>query len=98
MASNFKILLSRNKQKLHLKLMGNFDGSSAYELINTIKHHCGKNGKIVVHTGGLAVIHPFGLSVFHKNWAISKKESRSITFAGKHGSTLAPPGSGLQES
>ena len=41
MASNFQLLSYRNKDSLHLQLYGDFDGNSAYELINTLK----KNGK-----------------------------------------------------
>ena len=41
MASNFRLLSYRNKDSLHLQLYGDFDGNSAYELINTLK----KNGK-----------------------------------------------------
>ena len=41
MASNFQLLSYRNKDSLHLQLYGDFDGNSAYELINTLK----RNGK-----------------------------------------------------
>ena len=37
MASNFQLLSYRNKDSLHLQLYGDFDGNSAYELINTLK-------------------------------------------------------------
>jgi hypothetical protein len=37
MAENFQILVRRNSENLHLKLMGDFDGISAYELIDTLK-------------------------------------------------------------
>jgi len=42
MALNFKIICHKNSENLHLKLMGDFDGSSAYELINTLKKYNGK--------------------------------------------------------
>ena len=41
MASNFQLLSYRNKNSLHLQLYGDFDGNSAFELINTLK----KNGR-----------------------------------------------------
>ncbi|MFC1811398.1 hypothetical protein ACFL03_01775 [Thermodesulfobacteriota bacterium] len=91
----FKISFYRNKANLNLKLMGVFDGSSAYELINTLKEHYGKVGKIVIHTCGLAYIHPFGLKVFHKKWSELKNISYGITFTGKHRYKIAPPGSNL---
>ena len=38
MASNFQLLSYRNKNSLHLQLLYcDFDGNSAYELINTLK-------------------------------------------------------------
>jgi anti-anti-sigma regulatory factor len=39
MASNFQIYSLKTKNSLHLKLAGDFDGSSAYELINTLTEH-----------------------------------------------------------
>ena len=36
MASNFKILVHRNSDSLHLKLVGDFDGTSAHELLNSL--------------------------------------------------------------
>ena len=41
MASNFQLLSYRNKDSLHLQLYGDFDGNSAFELINMLK----KNGR-----------------------------------------------------
>ena len=37
MASNFRILKHQNGDNLHLKLAGNFDGTSAWEVFNTLK-------------------------------------------------------------
>ena len=39
MASNFQIYSFKTRDSLHLKLAGDFDGSSAYELINTLAEH-----------------------------------------------------------
>lgn len=92
MASNFRIFIHRSNGNLQVKLTGDFDGSSAFELINVLKEHSGKAGKIVINTGGLASIHPFGLGVFQNNYSI-KKLSRALTFTGKYGSFIAPQGS-----
>jgi len=72
--------------------MGDFDGSSAFELINIIKEHYGKVGKVVINTDGLSSTHPFGLGVFQKNCLINKL-SRGLLFTGKYGNSLAPQGS-----
>jgi len=94
MASNFRIFLHRNSNNLHLKLFGEFDGSSAHELINILKANQSKVGKFFIHTCSLSSIHPFGLGVFRKNCAVNKL-SRSLTFTGEHGDTMAPAGSNL---
>ncbi|MBW2247665.1 MAG: peptidylprolyl isomerase, partial [Deltaproteobacteria bacterium] len=71
-----------------------FDGSSAYELINTLKKYNGNAGKVFVDTCSLLSVHPFGLDVFQKNCAV-KKLSRVLTFTGEYGNRLAPHGSVL---
>ena len=43
MASNFKISVHRNSDSLDLKLMGDFDGTSACELLNVMMEKCGWN-------------------------------------------------------
>jgi len=91
MALNFRIITHQNNGGLQLKLIGDFDGSSAFELINVLKEHCGTVGQVVINTGGLSSIHPFGRSVFQKNCPI-KKLSRGLTFTGKYGDTIAPQG------
>ena len=91
MATNFKIFIHRNSDHLHFRLMGEFDGSSAFELINTLKAHYGEAGNVVINTCGLSSIHPFGLVVFQKNWPISNL-SCGLKFTGKYGDTIAPQG------
>ena len=89
MALNFKIICHKNSENLHLKLMGDFDGSSAYELVNTLKKYHGNARKVFVDTCALLSVHPFGLDVFQKNISI-KILSHGLTFTGKYGDTIAP--------
>ncbi|MFC1811387.1 hypothetical protein ACFL03_01720 [Thermodesulfobacteriota bacterium] len=91
MASIFKIFIYRDNGSLHLKLRGDFDGSSACELINVLKAHYDRADKVVINTCGLSSIHPFGLSVFQKNCPF-KKPSHDLTFTGKYGNTIALQG------
>lgn len=92
MASNFRIFLHQNSDSLHVKLSGDFDGSSAHELINAIKNHNGNARNIYVHTSSLSYLHPFGLEVFKKNLK-ADNSNHSLTFTGEHGTKLAPEGS-----
>ena len=64
MASNFKILIHKSSESLHLKLTGDFDGTSAHELLNTIKDYGAGMNKIFIHTNGLRGIFPFGKTVW----------------------------------
>jgi len=88
MASNFRIFCHQNSDNLHLKLMGDFDGSSAYELINTLNKYNGNARKVIVDTCSLLSLHPFGLDVFQKNFSI-KRLSHGLTFTGKYGDLIA---------
>jgi len=63
-AYNFRILLNQNSESLHLNLTGDFDGSSAHALLNTIKRYSRKTNRVFIHTGGLIDVHPFGRAVF----------------------------------
>lgn len=92
MASNFKIFCHQNSDSLHLRLMGEFDGSSAHKLINTLTKYHEKTGKFFIHTCALSSIHPFGLEVFRNNTSI-KKLSQSMIFTGEYGASIAPQGS-----
>jgi anti-anti-sigma regulatory factor len=92
MAPNFKIFSHKNSDNLHLKLMGDFDGSSAYELIHTLEKYHDNTGRVFIHTCALSSVHPFGLNIFQKNNSI-KKLSQSLTFTGEYGATIAPQGS-----
>jgi len=90
MAQNFKIHIHRNSETLHLKIMGDFDGSSAYELLNVLKINCHGASRVFIHTNCLQDIHPFGCNVFHNNLDMLKGKSIPIVFTGENASQLAP--------
>ncbi|WP_373501040.1 hypothetical protein [Desulfococcus sp.] len=95
MAANFRIVSQKNRGDLHIRLTGDFDGSSACELVNALEACDESGGKIVIDTCGLLSIHPFGKGVFQKYCAV-KKLPLNITFTGKYGSTIKPqPGLSL---
>ena len=95
MASNFKILIHKNSESLHLKLMGDFDGTSANELLDTMKGYGSRMKKIFIHTSGLRGIYPFGKTVFQNNFSSKNDLSASVIFTGDHANHLAPGESGI---
>ena len=85
MASNFQIYSFKTRDSLHLKLAGDFDGSSAYELINTLTEHGKGFYEIFIDINDLKLIHPFGRDVFQKNLRSSSKLYRNLVFIGRNG-------------
>jgi hypothetical protein len=65
-APNFRIIASKNGNGLDLELIGDFDGTSAFELINVLKECPADNIKIFIHSGGLKNVFPFGKELFFK--------------------------------
>ena len=90
MASNFKILVFKTKNSLHLKLSGDFDGSSAHELTNTLKSFRKDFHEIFVDTNDLKTFHPFGNEVFQKNLNGIKKQLSNLIFVGANKHKIAP--------
>jgi hypothetical protein len=89
MAANFRILIHRSSESLHLKLVGDFDGTSAYEAINAMQEN-GRAHRIFIHTAGLKEIHPFGKAIFEKNLSMFKKHKIELIFTGEHASQFVP--------
>ena len=84
MASNFKIYSFKTSDSLHLKLTGDFDGSSAYELINTLADYGKGIYDIFINTNDLKSVHPFGRQVFQKQFSALRKQFNGITFVGRN--------------
>jgi anti-anti-sigma regulatory factor len=90
MASNFQIHSYKTKDSLHLKLNGDFDGSSAYELINLLNEAGSSFWEIFINTNGLKTIHPFARSVFEKNFSTLNKKNSNLIFIGENGNKISP--------
>jgi hypothetical protein len=90
MASNFKILVHRKSDKLHLTLEGDFDGTSACELLNLLEEECSGAGKVLIDTAGLKEIYPFGRDTFQNNLYLLKSQRICLAFTGKNATQIAP--------
>ena len=90
MASNFKISAHRNSGNLYLKLVGDFDGTSACELLNVMKKECQGAERVFIDTSGLVKIYPFGHDTFQNNLYVLKDRSIRLVFTGKNATEMAP--------
>lgn len=84
MASNFQIFSYKTKDSLHLKLSGDFDGSSAHELINKLLENGADCYQIFIDTNDLRTIHPFGGNVFKNKFGSLKKQLGQLFFIGQN--------------
>lgn len=84
MASNFKLITYQKKDRLHLKLRGDFDGSTAFELVNVLRENGVGFHSIIIDTNDLTSIHSFGRDVFEKNIRRLKNRYLRLIFVGKY--------------
>jgi len=82
MALNFGITISKGRSNFQLKLEGDFDATSAYELIYAIKKLPEDTVMIYVNTNCLKEIHPSGLDVFNGFMDSLNGQSAKIVFSG----------------
>jgi hypothetical protein len=90
MARNFRISVHRNSENLHVKLMGDFDGTSARELLAVLEKYSNCTSTVFIHTACLRNIHPFGVSVFQSNLDVLKGKPVKLVFTGENALQLAP--------
>ena len=90
MASNFKFFSYPTGDSLHLELFGDFDGSSARELINALVDYGTDFFQIFIDTNNLKAVHPFGRKVFLKSFSNISKQAGNIIFIGKHKQNIDP--------
>ena len=85
MATNFHMYSYKTRDSLHLKLEGDFDGNSAYELFEAIKKYSSDFYEIFIDTNDLKVVYPFGREVFQKKLGTFKQTSSNLIFIGGNG-------------
>jgi len=95
MASNFRITLHQTSESLHLKLSGDFDGSSAHKLLDLLKKHRKQVSRIIIHTNSLKHIYPFGRNLFFSNLKGRKGQFPPIAFTGEKAPDLTPKWDGM---
>lgn len=90
MALNFRINTRKhNNQRIVIDLSGDFDGTSAWELIHTLNDYSGHFELIEVNTDGLKELVPFGKNIFEKHAGPLKKSSSRYVFTGPMAMSLS---------
>ena len=84
MASNFHMFTHKTTETLHVKLTGDFDGSSASELVNALADNKGRYYQIFINTTELNNIHPFGQEVLQRRLSEFKSQGPGVIFIGKN--------------
>lgn len=90
MANNFKFLSNGVRGRIQLKLYGDFDGSSAFELLNILESHRKGSHQIFIDTNDLNTIHRFGMDVFKRNFSSIDINKNNIIITGKNRNCLEP--------
>jgi len=90
MASNFKISVRRQNSSLHLKLIGDFDGTSACELFNFLQDNCNGVSRVFINTRSLREVYPFGVDTFQNSLYLLKDRPFRLMFSGKNCASIAP--------
>jgi hypothetical protein len=69
----------RTGDTLNIKLKGDLDGSSAWQLLHLLEESCKGINRVIIQTDGLKRICPFGYNTFMNNLYILHQPLRSIT-------------------
>ena len=69
---------------MHLRLIGGFDGSSAYQLVDKLKEYCIQFDRVIIDTNALREIHTFGLNILSYHLLKLKGTLTNITFVGAY--------------
>jgi hypothetical protein len=91
MALNFRISVCLKSGSLHLTLLAeDFDGSSAYELLNVFNDNVHRIPKIIIQTNGLKATQPFGTDVLESRLTNLESRGCEIIFTGQNAKLIAP--------
>ena len=93
MASNFRIAASRKQETMELRLAGDFDGTSADELLHLLGRETKGVSRVLVDTRNVRRVHDFGRSTFQKNLYRLKTLSLQLVFTGDKADQIAPENS-----
>jgi hypothetical protein len=90
MASRFAISVDRDDQTMTLRLEGDFDRSSASQLIEFLKGNRAGVKMAMIETNGLEHLDPLGKNMFRREIHTLQDFCYRLVFTGRNASQLAP--------
>lgn len=90
MGSTFRIHVHQSSDSVHLRLEGDFNGLSAYELLDVLKKNCRWATRAFIHTNNLSSVHPSARMVLEANLGDIDGKCLPLFFTGEHAAQLAP--------
>ena len=90
MASNFRVLVHRNDDDVHLKLAGDVDGGSVKELARALKRHRRGASRAFIHTNALGRMSPAARDALKRRLETMHQEGLSLVVTGDLADELAP--------
>jgi len=93
MNTPFQILFNETDNSLHIQPDGDFDGASAWELVNLLHDRYRGQDEVVIDTSRLRLVHPFGCATFKCNLDRKRVPAERLCFEGDKGIAIAPYGS-----
>lgn len=92
MAKNFRVCTRETgDRRLNLQLYGDFDASSAYELINLLNANADRNAKVAIDTDGLRTVNAFGLDLFLPRMARLNNKRVEVEVTGRFSRIFQEP-------
>lgn len=92
MSGKFQIAVQKSKGNLHVEPKGDFDGNSAWELINLLEEKYDGQDRILIDTRYLTTVCPFGCTTFQCRLRLSRVPTARLLFQGEKGHKIAPSG------
>jgi len=89
MTTSFRILVHRNEDSLHLKLMGDFDITSVREIFRALEHNGRRISNVFIHTGCLTGIRPNARGAFFERLQLFQGSPFRFIFTGRFSDTLS---------
>ena len=93
MSTNFHVIFKKSSGNLHVNPKGDFDGSSAWELVNLIHKKYDGTGSVFIDTNNLGQICSFGCDTFQCQLNRHIIPFDRLIFKGEKGYDMAPKGS-----